>query len=111
MFFYQKKLDFLLPKKHRKMISIPKKPINIPEKSQWLSGVGSGSWFTLLLEKDMFIVNRYCPEGTLECSGYFKINKKGFDIKKMYQFSYLSHCMLCTILQDNKTYILNCIES
>ena len=45
-----------------------KKNINIPEKAQWLSGtVGSGSWFFISVENSKYRIQRFCPEGKLEC--------------------------------------------
>jgi hypothetical protein len=79
-------------------------PQNIPDNSQWLTGIGSGSWFCITKESSLFKIHRFSKLGVLECSGLFEINKSGFKLKEQYTFTYLSHCQLCTIIQKNKTY-------
>ena len=79
-------------------------PQNIPDNSQWLTGIGSGSWFCITKESSLFKINRFSKLGVLECSGLFEINKSGFKLEEQYTFTYLSHCLLCTIIQKNKTY-------
>ncbi len=44
----------------------------IPENAQWLSGEGAGSWFYFIPEQDFLRVNRYAPDGTLECRGIYQ---------------------------------------
>ena len=80
-------------------------PHNIPKNSQWLSGIGAGSWFCITKESSLFKINRFSKLGVLECSGLFEIDKSGFTLEGQYTFTYLSHCQLCTIIQKNKTYI------
>ena len=82
----------------------PSKPNNIPSNSQWLGGIGAGSWFSLQKREDNFKITRFSPEGILECSGIFIIENNGFEINKEYSFTYLSHCSLCTIVQNNIIY-------
>jgi len=79
--------------------------INIPEKSQWLSGtVGSGSWFFISAEKIHYRIQRFSPEGNLECDRIFTVDKSAFNIEIDYQFTFLSHCKECTIIQNEITY-------
>jgi len=82
----------------------PVLPINIPSDSQWLSGVGAGSWFFIIAEENQYRIKRFSPEGELECDRLFAVDSSDFDINTDYQFTYLSHCKECTIIQNNKTY-------
>ena len=83
-----------------------KKPDSVPNKSQWLGGMGAGSWFYILKDNNFFHIQRFSKEGDLECSGQFTCIPEGFDINKQFKFMYLSHCKLCTITQDDITYKL-----
>lgn len=82
----------------------PQKPQHIPNESQWLAGEGAGSWFSINPRGVNFQINRYSPEGKLECSGIFVINSSQFDIKNSYQFVHISHCKTVHIQQNYKTY-------
>ena len=82
----------------------PKKHINIAYNSQWLGGIGSGSWFTLSSFNDLYKIERFSDKGILECEGIFEVDNSNFCIKEDYKFTYLSHCRLCTILQNNIKY-------
>ena len=82
-----------------------KKNVNIPEKAQWLSGtVGSGSWFFISVEYSKYRIQRFCPEGKLECDRIFTVDNSDFDLHIDYQFTFLSHCKECTIIQNEITY-------
>jgi len=82
-----------------------KRNLNIPEKAQWLSGtVGSGSWFFISAEKSHYRIQRFCSEGNLECDKIFTVDNSTFDIEFDYQFTFLSHCKECTIIQNEITY-------
>lgn len=91
-------------------IKQPKKIKGIPENAQWLGGIGAGSWFTIVLEKDKYRIERYSPEGTLECSRLFTPNKTGFNIESPFEFTYVSHCKMCTIIQNKLTFIFTTDE-
>jgi|TARA_B110000914_G_scaffold130465_1_gene114033 hypothetical protein len=81
-------------------------PNNIPVKSQWLGGVGAGSWFYIAQQDTLFKINRFSKDGALECTGLFSIDKLGLDLSKKYKFVYISHCKICTITQNNIQYNL-----
>ena len=82
-----------------------KRNINIPEKAQWLSGtVGSGSWFFISIVNSKYRIQRFCPEGKLECDRIFTVDNSDFDLHIDYQFTFLSHCKECTIIQNEITY-------
>jgi len=79
-------------------------PKNISEEAQLIEGIGASSWFTIVAEKDLYRIERFSPEGELECSRLFKVEPNTFDINSVYEFTYLSHCKECTIIQNKKTY-------
>ena len=80
------------------------KPVSIEETAQLLKGIGASSWFTIKSEGDLYRIERFSPEGELECSRIFMAEPNTFDINHEYEFTYISHCKECTILQNNETY-------
>ena len=80
------------------------KPVNIEETAQLLKGIGASSWFTIKSEGDLYKIERFSPDGELECSRLFMTEPNTFDINHEYEFTYISHCKECTILQNNQTY-------
>jgi len=80
------------------------KPKNIEETAQLLKGIGASSWFIIKLEGNLYRIERSSLEGELECSGLFRVAPNTFDINHEYEFTYISHCKECTILQNNRTY-------
>lgn len=83
------------------MINPPK---NISQKAQLIKGIGASSWFTIAAEKCFYRIERFSSEGELECSNFFRAEPNTFDINSEYEFTYLSHCKECTIIQDNITF-------
>lgn len=81
-----------------------KKPKNIPNNAQLISGIGASSWFTIVKEGDVYRINRYSINGDLDCSRLFYAQPTTFNISKDFKFTYISHCQQCTILQDNIEY-------
>ena len=81
-------------------IKPPIKPLNINCDSQWLGGVGAGSWFSIEEHAKKYKIKRFSKEGKLEFAGIFK-TKSEFNIELPYKFTYLSHYRFCTIIQDN----------
>ena len=47
-------------------------PKNISQKAQLIDGIGASSWFTIATEKDLYRIERFSPEGELECSRLFQ---------------------------------------
>jgi len=85
-----------------KVLRIPVRPQNISASSQWLSGEGAGSWFSLENTFGKIIVSRYSPEGKLECRGEFLEGESGkLKWDEEFSFTYLSHCGKLTLLQNN----------
>ena len=80
------------------------KPVNIKETAQLIKGIGASSWFTIKSEGDLYRIERFSPEGELECSKIFRAEPNTFDINHEYEFTYISHCKECTILQNDRTY-------
>ena len=85
-------------------------PKNIEEDSQILKGIGASAWFHISKEGNKYRIKRYSEEGELECSRIFTPNMNDFNIKSNYQFTYISHCKKCTIIQNNKLYIFKTTE-
>ena len=89
----------------------PIKNEKIPEGSQWLGGIGAGSWFHLSNQNGNYKIERFSDIGKLECSKLFKVDKASFDINSEYKFTYLSHCSLCTIIQNQITFKFKVYEN
>lgn len=91
----------------------PERPSHIPTQSQWLSGQGAGSWFCLSKSENaravVYRIVRYSPSGEEECDGLFEVNDTTFSIHETYQFTYLSHCALCTVLQGEKEFVFRVV--
>jgi hypothetical protein len=79
-------------------------PKNISQKAQLIEGIGASSWFTIATEKDLYRIERFSPEGELECSRLFQAKPNSFDINSTYKFTYLSHCKECTIIQNKQIF-------
>jgi len=77
------------------------KPKNISEKAQLLKGLSS-SWFEITEEGRVFRIKRYSEKGKLECDRIFTPDRE-FDINKDYEFTYISHCKECKIIQNGIT--------
>lgn len=92
-------------------LSPPKKPLNIPKTSQWLSGQGGGVWFHISSTKkrNEFLIKRFTPVGEMDCNRIFEIENNGsiFDITLPYKFTHVSHCAKCRIIQNKIIYTFN----
>jgi hypothetical protein len=92
-------------------ILAPDLPQHLPPHCQWLSGQGAGVWFCI--DKTdipiQYIVQRFSPEGNLDCKGIFEIEQQtiAFDILKPYQFTHISHCAKCRIAQNEIVFVFN----
>ena len=80
------------------------KPQNIDSSSQLIKGIGASSWFAIKSEGDLYRIERFSTDGELECSRLFRAKPNTFNINHEYEFTYISHCKECTILQNNQTY-------
>ena len=79
-------------------------PKNISKKAQLIEGIGASSWFTIVAEQDRYRIERFSTEGELECSRLFEAEPNTFDANLTYEFTYLSHCKECTIIQNQQTF-------
>ena len=79
-------------------------PKNISKKAQLIEGVGASSWFTISHEENLYRIERFSPEGALECSKLFTVSPNNFDVHAQYKFTYLSHCKECTIIQNEQVF-------
>ena len=82
----------------------PKLPDTVPDNAQWLAGVGTGSWFALSVENQKYRIKRFSIIGDLECDRFFLVDKQEFNILEEYEFTYISHCKECIIIQNKITY-------
>jgi hypothetical protein len=86
-----------------KVLPAPEKPSHLPLSIQWLSGEGGGSWFLIEESINNYKISRYSPKGEIECEGLFdQFTGKSFDINSTYDFTYLSHCSLVSIIQNKE---------
>jgi len=86
----------------------PKKHIKIPENAQWLSGEGAGSWFSFAEKNNLLEVNRYSPEGTLECTSFYQHREDTLSfLKNKFEISYPSNCREITIINNGEKVRLN----
>lgn len=92
----------------------PQKVRAIPDNSQWLSGQGAGVWFCIeKLESNKYRIQRFAPDGNLDCDRYFEIEENGsiFDMGKEYEFVHISHCAKCRIKQNEIVFVFNYTEA
>jgi hypothetical protein len=92
-------------------VDAPEKPITIPANVQWLLGQGAGAWFSIESTKDenRFAIKRFTAEGNLDCNRVFEVEENGsiFDITKEYEFTHISHCAKCRIIQNEIVFVFN----
>ena len=92
----------------------PKKPKTIPVHSQWLLGQGAGVWFCIhpTSTNNQYNIKRFAPKGELDCDRVFELEDNGsvFDIKEPYQFTHVSHCAKCRIIQKERIFVFNYIK-
>jgi len=85
------------------------RPENIPQNSKFLYGVGESAWFYIERTDSMneYRIVRYSVLGEMECSYLSELNNSDFDIKEEFELTYVSHCMKCTVLQNNITFVFS----
>ncbi len=92
-------------------VDAPIKPLKIPSDSQWLMGQGAGAWFSIVKtsKENEYNIKRFTPKGGLDCDRIFEIEDNGsvFDIDKLYEFTHLSHCAKCRIIQNEIIFNFN----
>lgn len=75
----------------------PDRDRNIPIKAQWLSGEGAGSWFEIKPVDNQILVNRYSPDGLLECSEFFENPSIQPDTFEKFTITYPGNCTVLTL--------------
>lgn len=98
-------------RKLKNTLEQPLKNEKIPENAKWLSGEGSGSWFSINKDLENFQISRFSPVGELECSGVFKFSGfNTFNINLPFQIDHLSHCQSVVVNQSGKSIIFKRLE-
>lgn len=96
-------------------ILAPELPSHLPKHCQWLPGQGAGVWFSIDLTevKNHYQIKRFSAEGNLDCDRVFEIEgvENQFDISKPYQFTHISHCAKCNIIQEDKMFVFRCLTT
>ncbi len=88
--------------KRVEVLTQPEIPVSLSGNVHWLSGEGCGSWFQIEAQGTGFMINRFSPDGRLECKGIFKQTAgTPFNINEHFEFTYLSHCAEVNLLQYN----------
>ena len=103
--YHEKELEPKKPPHPQELKSTLKpvnKPKNLPNNAQWLSGEGAGSWFSFKFENNKLKVNRYSPEGELECTGYFQNKRTDIIAFEELEIAYPSNCKSITFRSKNK---------
>jgi len=89
----------------------PDLPTSIPSNSKWLSGQGTGAWFSIegTTQSKKYRIRRFTPNGELDCDRIFKKldNGMAFNLEQPYEFVHISHCSKCRIRQGNQVFIFN----
>ncbi len=85
-------------------LSAPICPESLPANCKWLGSEGYGVWFLLTEEngfkKGHYRIRRFKENGVLDCDRIFELKDgQKFDIKKEFEFGYISHCQECTVYQ------------
>lgn len=84
---------------------------DIPKRAQFLEGIGASSWFEIIKE-EVYRIIRFAEDGIMECNSLFIIiGEDEFAIDEGFEFSYISHCDKCTIIQNNKKIIFKRLEN
>ena len=84
----------------------PELPATLPVNAQWLAGKGAGSWFVLDLSRERIAhVDRFDPNGRLECSGSFDLlGNEVPDLSVPLRLTYPSHCAVVSLAQGDRVF-------
>lgn len=90
----------------------PQKTELVPEKAQWLSGEGGGAWFCIQKEEPNYRIQRFTPEGILDCNRVFSLPKinEPFDENLPFEVAHISHCAVVRVIQQDKNFVFTVIE-
>ncbi|NOZ35861.1 MAG: hypothetical protein GXO80_11255 [Chlorobi bacterium] len=89
------------------------KPDNIPDNSKYLPGIGASVFFHIEMKENnnLYRIRRFNEDGKLDCDQIFRLLTPGFDINSEFEFTYVSHCAKCTILQNDSKFIFVSLAS
>ena len=62
-------------------------------------------------EQNLYRIKRFNENGKLDCDQIFRLQTKGFDISSDFEFTYVSHCAKCTVIQNGFKYIFVSLAS
>lgn len=92
---------------------VPKTPIKkLPKQigsAQLLEAIGASAYFEIKATKidNQFIIKRYTADFDQDFEGIFRINRKGFNIDKEYEFIFDCNCSYCNVKQGSVVYRLD----
>lgn len=78
----------------------------------YLSGIGSSAYFTISkgdLPENLFRIKRFTADRVEDFDGVYRTSSQ-FEIDKVYEFTYDSHCEYCHILQNGKKIKFDFVE-
>ena len=86
---------------------ILERPENIPHNSKLLQGTGESAWFRIKAsnENGIFFITRYSLSGVRECHYKAKLNDIDFKLDDNFEVTYVSHCLKCTVVQNEQTFV------
>ena len=92
----------------------PDKKTTIPSNAKWLAGEGAGAWFVIEKEESLNVqeyrLRRFAPDGVLHCNRIFRVTEGAFDIAIPFDFTYPSHCAICTVIQNKHKVVLKHVK-
>jgi len=93
-------------------LTAPKKTGVTPAKAQWLSGEGGGAWFYIQSEKSNFRIQRFTPQGIMDCDRVFQLTEaaSAFDTEQEFEVNHISHCAKVKVTQFQKKFVFEFIQ-
>lgn len=90
----------------------PKKTDSVPKTAQWLSGEGGGAWFYIQSEKSNFRIQRFTPQGNMDCDRVFQLAEASipFDTQQGFEVHHISHCAKVKVTQSHNKFIFEFIQ-
>lgn len=89
----------------------PKKTKQIPISARWLGGEGGGAWFYIEKEIEGFRIQRFTPQGIMDCDRIFQLAEYSnpFDPEKEFEVKHISHCAKVKVTQSHKNFVFEFI--
>ena len=84
----------------------PKKIDSVPKTAQWLPGEGGGAWFFIQKEESQFRIQRFTPQGIMDCDRVFQPsgNSSSFEPELKFEVKHISHCAKVQVSQAGKNF-------